>query len=68
LLCLVKNILEQLFRHSLTPLRRGRAYGFDFDVLRVECFEGTTPCQGTGIPYDPKGTDLSQSTTGRRLC
>ena len=44
LLGFIKQMLEQLFRHALAPVRRGRAHRFDFCVLRVEFFDGTTTC------------------------
>ena len=42
LLGFIKQMLEQLFRHALAPVRRGRAHRFYFCVLRVEFFDGTT--------------------------
>ena len=43
LLGFLQQMLEQLCRHALAPVSRGRAHRFDFGVLRVEFFEGTTP-------------------------
>jgi len=43
LLGFLQEMLEQLFRHALAPVRRGRAHRLDFSVLRVEFFEGPTP-------------------------
>src|SRR5262245_54895511 len=43
LLGFLQQMLEELFRHALAPVRRGCAHRLNFGVLRVEGFEGTTP-------------------------
>ena len=68
LLGFLQQLLEQLLRHTLAPVSRGRAQRCDFGVLRVECFEGTTPRSDARIPHGPHGdVRLTQALKVSRL-